>query len=118
MKKRGNREKKYLPDIIDYNVTTSNSNSVSVENLEDIVDAIQVFTGFDKKTSEEILKSYFSEIRKNLLKGNIVSLEKFGNFVPKMLNVVFGTKEIFRKKINNHKYTEPKDDPRRKRKNK
>lgn len=67
-----------LPDIDDYLENIENKWSVSLDGLDELIEKIVINTTLSRDSAEAITKLFFREIRKELLKGNEITLRKLG----------------------------------------
>lgn len=68
------KEIKYLPDIYDYLEENSVTNEISIQNLERIILKIRALTGIPYEDAEILLKTYFTVMREELLKGSKLTM--------------------------------------------
>lgn len=79
----------FYPDIHDYLDNVDNSKTVNINHLDDIVLKVRAHTGLSKEAANIVVKRFFQEIRNAMLRGEIVTLRGFGNFLvisPKVTN--------------------------------
>ena len=70
----------FLPDIEAYLESIDNSAPVDISELDNIVETVMARTGLDKITAETIVRLFFQEIRNAMLRGEKVTLRRFGAF--------------------------------------
>lgn len=71
-------ENRFLPDIYEYLEDIENKWSISNEGLDEIIDKIVINSNLSRPESEMIVRLFFQEIRKQLLKGNEIVFRKLG----------------------------------------
>lgn len=68
----------FLPGIDEY-LNELPSKKVSSKGLEEVIARVRAKTGLSSRICDFIVSSFFQEIRTNMLKGNIIALQKLGN---------------------------------------
>lgn len=75
------KEVKPLPGIFEYLNQIDNNIEISTEGLEDLAAKIRSSTGLELESCHILIRLFFQEIQKEMLKGNVVSLNDFGKFM-------------------------------------
>jgi len=78
--KKDNDIEQLLPDIEAYLESTSYGIPISISGIEKISSAITSHTSLSNENSAIVLRLIFEEIRRALLRGEIVRLKRFGSF--------------------------------------
>lgn len=73
-------EFKPLPTISDY-LDQIDEIEISTENLDDLAAKIRASTGLTLESCHILIKMFFQEIQKEMIKGEVVSLKEFGKFM-------------------------------------
>lgn len=67
-------------DIYEY-LETVDKQAVTEKDLDELIHKIYAYTDLDKKVCGIILKTIFQEIKNAMLRGECVSIYKFGKFL-------------------------------------
>ena len=89
------RKNELPPDINDYLEQVSDDAPIDVDNFEELIFKIRAQTGLEVNSIKILLKTYFQEIRNQMLKGNKVILNKIGKF-----KITYGKKTFVNFKAN------------------
>jgi nucleoid DNA-binding protein len=68
----------FYPDIYEYLETQRNSRSVTSKDLDSTVYKVRANTGLTYETSSEVVNRFFEEMRNVMLRGEAVTLRRFG----------------------------------------
>jgi nucleoid DNA-binding protein len=71
----------FYDDIYDYLETLENSKSVNTKGLEDLVHKVYASTNLNKDACAILVKTFFSELRNAMLRGDSIAFHEVGKFV-------------------------------------
>lgn len=86
-----------LPDIEDYLSSHGNGSPIDVSELNHITEAIVAYCDLTKEQANRVLYLFFQEIRSEMLKGNVVDIRGFGQFLISSPAVTSNSKKVFPK---------------------
>jgi nucleoid DNA-binding protein len=69
------------PNIDDYLENNSDNISVNPNTNEELIYKVIASTGLEKEVVKIIIKTFFQELRNQILKGNTIVVKNFGKFL-------------------------------------